>query len=580
MKRALKSEKCRKRGFGRRLLLVLASATVGLTVACPSALARPSYTNEPSAMTCAVHVCVHWAQSGADAPDLTDADGNGVPDYVEFIRGDAERTWQRQTAAPPAGLGWRTPLSDGDRGGTPGGELDVYLIHMQPGYNGYADKDDCAGTRVCSGSVDLDPGLRGDELREVIAHEFNHVVSFAYAAFAAPWLSESTAVWMSDKANDGVKSWAWLVAPWTQRGAKSILDNDNATKYGDVVWLQWLDRRYGADVIRDVWEQPAPSNPTSGYYYYDVPLPAFDTAIRAHGGLGFSDAFVRFAAALPEWREPAGAFADGALFPDVLRTGTLAPGAAEQAVDLPFPSFALLDVPVHDAGTVRIDSHFGDGDTGGVAVVARSRNADGTVRVTTDVQPLPEGGPGSAELQLPPATERVTAVVVNAQETSKPKTNVSTATVRATFAPQPPPAALPEVPSRSNVARATKRNPVRVTLRSAVSSRVRRVVLHVGTDARATVTGRLRILAPRAAGRSRVLAPASAAMVTDAAGTGWLRFPLSAAARRRLARAYCHGTRHVTLDVALRIVPRSGPPVRVRRRLRVALGPGRCSGPR
>src|SRR5947208_14587271 len=51
------------------------------------------------------HFCIHWVASGADAPDLTDADGNGIPDWVETVAGVAENVYSVENGQ----LGWKPP---------------------------------------------------------------------------------------------------------------------------------------------------------------------------------------------------------------------------------------------------------------------------------------------------------------------------------------------------------------------------------------------------------------------------------------------------------------------------------------
>jgi hypothetical protein len=574
-------------------LPLLLFAVVALSLPPHALAARPSYGDAPAGVSCAPSTCVHWARSGGDAPDLADANGDGVPDLVEQVRGEVERTRQRQTVASPAGLGWRTPVSDGDRGGTPGGEVDVYLLHRNNGFNGEAWADDgaCPATgvapRVCSGSIRLDTGLRGAQLREVVAHEFNHLVSYAYGYGTAQWLFEATAVWMSDKANDAVKTWVPFVGQWAQHTEESMLSLDAQKKYGDVVWLQWLDRRYGPALLRNVWEQAPPEDTATGYG--DGPLRAFDASIRGHGGVGFIDEFVRFASALPEWRDTPDVFGDGPLFPDVERVGDLVAGEPAKTLTLSYPSFALLDVPVPAPGTLRVTATFGDGDAGGVALVARyPRGGDGAPRIVSDVHVLDRGGTQTAVLDIPPHAERVTAVLTNAQMASKPGTTVSPAVVRADFVPLP---ATPGAAPRSLAAGATGAtdrpdSAARSTVRPRAPSRshllgslsgpasvlpsARRIALRLRTAAGATVAGRVRLATPGHGGRPGAVSD-RVAVRTDLRGDAKLTIALGTAARRYLRSAACRGAKRLTLEATLKISAPAERSVVVRRRITVRL---------
>src|SRR5437764_3464079 len=70
---------------------------------------------------CSQHFCVHWVDSTADAPPLADANGNGVPDYVETMDAVFEHVFQVENVQ----LGWRPAKSDGNRGGN--SLVDVYV---------------------------------------------------------------------------------------------------------------------------------------------------------------------------------------------------------------------------------------------------------------------------------------------------------------------------------------------------------------------------------------------------------------------------------------------------------------------
>ena len=48
---------------------------------------RSAYTvpQAPGSPACTQHFCVHWVAVGLDAPNLTDLNGNGIPDFVERV---------------------------------------------------------------------------------------------------------------------------------------------------------------------------------------------------------------------------------------------------------------------------------------------------------------------------------------------------------------------------------------------------------------------------------------------------------------------------------------------------------------
>ena len=73
---------------------------------------------------------------GIDAPSLADADGNGVPNFVEQVLRIAEHVHDVENDK----LGWREPKSDGRKGGG-SGKTDIYLSQIGGELFGYAAPD-------------------------------------------------------------------------------------------------------------------------------------------------------------------------------------------------------------------------------------------------------------------------------------------------------------------------------------------------------------------------------------------------------------------------------------------------------
>src|SRR5689334_10796636 len=49
-----------------------------------------SVPEAPRSPACTPHFCVHWVDQGLDAPDLSDRNGDAVPDFVERVLRVAE----------------------------------------------------------------------------------------------------------------------------------------------------------------------------------------------------------------------------------------------------------------------------------------------------------------------------------------------------------------------------------------------------------------------------------------------------------------------------------------------------------
>jgi hypothetical protein len=374
---------------------------------------------------CSAHFCVHWVASGRDAPDLTDGNGNGVPDWVENVAGVAENVYSVENVQ----LGWRTPKSDGTRGGGGPGKTDIYLADIGgSGIYGYTAPDpneqgtsgghslysylvldnDFASAQFPQYSTPVDP------LDVTLAHEYNHVLHFTYDALEDTWMFEATAVWMEGKVYQPVFDYLQYLPGWSQLTTKPITsfngrnpnDRNNVKVYGSAVWTKWLDARYGPDVVRAAWEDSRTTHPAS------FAPRAFDAAIRQHGGRGFSDEFDRFAAATAEWEAENSGFPDGALYPDVKRSGSLGFRGAKRTVTLDHTAFALIRLPSSTARRVKLTLKAPRGTASSLALVERAGGLPGGT--ATDVVRVLPGG-GTASISIPAGTrfDRLTAVLVN-----------------------------------------------------------------------------------------------------------------------------------------------------------------------
>lgn len=411
------------RGDRRQARSVLARPTDGL--------ADPfgdGYTaaDDPNSPHCTANFCVHWvvgAGGVGDAPQPDDtngtADGDGVPDYVEKVAAVLQQSRTTQNGT----LGWRSPRSDGIRGGD--GRVDAYLKDVgSEEIFGYAAPDPGSGA-TRSGYLVLDDDYAvgqyfqppNESLEVTAAHEYNHVIQYAYDVFQDTWLFESSAVWMEDRVFDVHNDYARYLDEWRELPDFPMAfwnyndpdDPVNLKAYGSGIWNMWLSRRYPASVIRRVWEVSPSTSPAS------FGLAAYDSSIRAHGGRGFFSEFVRFAAATSEWRAPSAGFPadEAAAFPGhVRRLGTLGVGQSA-ALTLDHTGFGLLGVAPGSAARIKLVGRLPAGTAGAIALVGRTASSTNGA-VTTRLLELPSGGAGAVVLNNPAAFGRVTAALVNA----------------------------------------------------------------------------------------------------------------------------------------------------------------------
>ncbi|HET9154839.1 MAG TPA: MXAN_6640 family putative metalloprotease [Solirubrobacterales bacterium] len=377
-----------------------------------NAYSVPEAKNSPA---CTRHFCVHWVDQGLDAPNLTDRDGNGIPDFVEQVLRVAEHVHDVENVK----LGWREPRSDGRRGGR-NGKTDVYLAQIGGELFGYAAPDRGQATkghripRRLHGYLVLDNDYSAfefphtkpqNDLEVTFAHEYNHILQFGYDAYQDPWFAESSATWMEDQVYDGIDDYLRYVRRWVKLWETPLTAN-SIKEYGSAVWNQWLARRYGESIVRKAWAGAIDAKP-GGFS-----VASYERAIRAAGPSDFSHDFTRFAAAVPEWRTGKG-FRESYLFPDAPRQGHLPLSGARLTRYLNHTTFQLLRVPAGRGRAVVVHLTAPLGTAAGLALVGRI-GSERHGRTVSRIGFKRGGGQLTVRLPRPGRFSRVTAVVVNA----------------------------------------------------------------------------------------------------------------------------------------------------------------------
>jgi hypothetical protein len=380
--------------------------------------------NAPISSAESPHFCVHWVNDARfpDAPDLSDGDADGVPDYVEAIVEIAEFSYSVEVA--PGVLGWEPPKPDKEGcGADPSGHADVYLKQLgTEGLFGYEAPDPGQGrTRSQYGYMVLDDDYARSEYgyadplepaRVTFAHEFNHLLQQNYDSFQDVWMFEATAVWSEEHVYPTVNDYLAYVRAFASSPGAPITDRRAVRGlkiYGAGVWNHWLSGPgggYGVEVVRRAWELSDDTNPR------DFGVAAYDRAIANSNGKGFGREFAAFAAATAEWRTGFGGFPDAAQFPDMRRQGSLSRGQ-ERRFLLDHTAIRLLNVGAGGQAAVRLGVRAEDGVRAGVALVARAGDAL-SGQVTSKRRYLSDGGTATVSLDRPGRFERITAVITNA----------------------------------------------------------------------------------------------------------------------------------------------------------------------
>ncbi len=141
--------------------------------------------------------------TNGDAVPATDADGDGVPDYVERFAEILDEVWTTEIEV----MGYDAPASDGTEGGDC--LLDVYLADLNAyGYTQIEENDPVSMVYMIfendfslyfPPNTDTESVIAGD-MKVVAAHEFFHTVQFQVTDDICTngWWMEASATWMED----------------------------------------------------------------------------------------------------------------------------------------------------------------------------------------------------------------------------------------------------------------------------------------------------------------------------------------------------------------------------------------------
>jgi len=366
--------------------------------------------HSPTTRSCSDHFCVHWVDDTTDNDAPPGADGNPatIPPYIEFMKTAFETSYSVENVR----LGWRTPVPDGRLGGD--NRTDVYVKDIgDKNLFGYASTDPQPAGRSQFAYVVMDDDYAFEEfkyldpqdpLEVTAAHEYNHVLQYAYDAFQDAWMFEATATWMEDKVYSGINDYLLYLPSWVRLSTLSMTRSDPDKIYGSAVWNHWLEARFRTpDVIRRAWEVSESFSSASAY----------NLAIAEAGGLGFEPEFVDFAASTAGWRVTGSGFPEGSLYPEMTPAGSLATNGAAITGALDNTAYALYQVPSSSASELKLSGSLPPGTAGGIALIG----LDGAM--TKVVGRLDSGGSTTVTLPAPGRFSRITAAVVNANRGSR-----------------------------------------------------------------------------------------------------------------------------------------------------------------
>jgi MYXO-CTERM domain-containing protein len=274
------------------------------------------------------HFLIHFTKAGKNAVPAADDDASGVPDFVEEVAAVYDEAYQRYHID----LGFRTPVSDEaiptDNGGD--GRFDVYLVDFAGIGDGIFRTDGCSAenAEVCTGYMAQENDYAGYGYpsttianRILGSHEYFHAVQAAYDTGQGSVASEGTAVWATEKFDPSLEDFEGFLSGYMKNTDRTLTEPlpgpVDPFSYGAAIFFQFLDERYGAALVRSLWERC--ENGAGGEANPDW-FTALDPMLKAEAGSSFAEAFVEFA----EWNlftaksaDPERGYADGADYPSV-----------------------------------------------------------------------------------------------------------------------------------------------------------------------------------------------------------------------------------------------------------------------
>ena len=230
--------------LARRLAALAATGAAAALFAGPAVAARPAAFPLPETLT-STHFRIHYTG------DFTLPDERVLQQDAATLASNAEQAY----AAFVTGWGYPAPLNDGD------GLIDIWVTDLAAGVAGKADVD--AAGNTATGWIAVDPAYV--KARDVIAHEFFHLVQFGIWIPADSWLLEGSANWAGISVNGYVATGNATLAPTLHRPDLSLdcvgeaCGNDLYETAGYSRWsfFEYLSSRYGTGFVKETLLQGA-----------------------------------------------------------------------------------------------------------------------------------------------------------------------------------------------------------------------------------------------------------------------------------------------------------------------------------
>lgn len=244
----------------RFVAALIGMAVAGSVLAAPGVVAAATVRPTLPAQAGSTHFLVHYDPATVSAEYVTSALADFEESYSRLVAGGG--------GIPNAGL--RSPVNDAPRGGD--GRTDVYLTApawMPPTWSGgMAVSDNVAypDPLVDSGFLYMTPNMARKAFRFRSAHEFMHVIQYAYIDTAGLF-TESTANWAAELALPDVEPGdSQFDTPFLPLDCSYGNWQSQPCGNGYRQWLffRWLSEHFGDGFVHRLWTVHATSFQISG----------------------------------------------------------------------------------------------------------------------------------------------------------------------------------------------------------------------------------------------------------------------------------------------------------------------------
>jgi hypothetical protein len=219
----------------------------------PLALGRTGpLLSRPTTLTAELstgHFLIHYVTEGGDAPLAP------IPAYLAIAAEACERAWDLHHGSDR----WPTPIT----GAASDGRMDVYVRDLGWGAYGYTLHEAAAEGTGESGFIVVDNDFAGhptldahDALRVALAHEYHHLVQFAFGYEPeADWFMEQSAVMMEGQAYPEITDRYRYLTYFASSPHRRLDLSNGSFEYGAWLWPQFLFEHegWGEALLVDAW---------------------------------------------------------------------------------------------------------------------------------------------------------------------------------------------------------------------------------------------------------------------------------------------------------------------------------------